>query len=49
MGRTACYTGQEVTWESALNSREDLRPSAYTWDGTPPDSRIAIPGQTKPV
>ena len=25
MGRMAAYTGQEVTWEMALNSKEDLR------------------------
>jgi predicted dehydrogenase len=46
MGRMAAYTGQEVTWEMALNSRESLDPDRYAWDGTPPVARIAIPGQT---
>jgi predicted dehydrogenase len=46
MGRMAAYTGQEVTWEEAMNAKEDLSPSRYAWDGTPPASPIAIPGQT---
>jgi myo-inositol 2-dehydrogenase / D-chiro-inositol 1-dehydrogenase len=47
MGRMAAYTGQQVTWEMALNSKEDLTPSRYAWDGSPPPDRIAIPGQTR--
>jgi predicted dehydrogenase len=46
MGRMAAYTGQEVTWEMALNSREDLSPARYDWDAPPPASRVAVPGQT---
>ena len=46
MGRMAAYTGQEVTWEMALNSLEDLSPSRHDWDGMPPSSSVAIPGQT---
>jgi predicted dehydrogenase len=46
MGRMAAYTGQEVTWEMALNSKEDLSPSRYDWDASPPPSAVAIPGQT---
>ena len=26
MGRMATYTGQDITWEQALNSQEDLTP-----------------------
>lgn len=48
-GRMATYTGQKVTWDQAMNSREDLTPSGYTWDATPPPSEIAIPGMTKLV
>jgi predicted dehydrogenase len=47
MGRMAAYTGQIVTWEMALNSREDLSPSAYDWNiklSVPP---VAMPGKTK--
>ncbi len=46
MGRMAAYTGQEVTREMALNSTEDLRPARYNWDAAPPESAVAIPGQT---
>ena len=47
MGRMATYTGQAVTWEQALQSREKLSPDRYDWDATPPESSIAIPGVTK--
>jgi predicted dehydrogenase len=47
MGRMATYTGQQITWEQALNSKEDLSPDGYTWDSKPPPSPIAVPGVTK--
>jgi predicted dehydrogenase len=47
MGRMTAYTGQQITWQMAWDSREDLSPSGYAWDAQPPASRIAIPGQTK--
>ncbi|MBI1246689.1 gfo/Idh/MocA family oxidoreductase [bacterium] len=46
MGRMATYTGQEVTWEEAFNSQQDLSPEAYAWGDAPP-IEIAIPGKTK--
>jgi predicted dehydrogenase len=46
MGRMTCYTGQAITWEQALNSREDLSPTAYRWDAVPPPAQIARPGVT---
>ena len=45
MGRMATYTGQEITWEQALNSQEDLTPKAYEW-GDAPEVNIAVPGTT---
>jgi hypothetical protein len=47
MGRMAAYTGQEVTWEMAFNSKEDLSPSRYDWNAAPPVVHIAVPGQTR--
>jgi predicted dehydrogenase len=47
MGRMAAYTGAEVTWEMALNSRENLGPVRYAWDAAPPEASVAIPGVTK--
>jgi myo-inositol 2-dehydrogenase/D-chiro-inositol 1-dehydrogenase len=49
MGRMATYTGQEITWEQALNSQEDLSPDKYDWDAKPPVSVVAIPGLTRLV
>ncbi len=47
MGRMAAYTGQEITWEMALKSKENLSPSRYAWDAQPPAAQIAVPGQTR--
>ncbi|MGV3532025.1 MAG: gfo/Idh/MocA family oxidoreductase, partial [Chthoniobacteraceae bacterium] len=48
MGRMAAYTGQVITWEDALNSKESLAPEGpldmKMKLETPP---VAIPGRTK--
>ena len=46
MGRMAAYTGQVITWEQALNSREDLTPARYEW-GPLPLPPVARPGITQ--
>jgi predicted dehydrogenase len=46
MGRMATYTGQEITWEQALNSKEDLMPKQYAF-GPNPVPPPATPGVTK--
>jgi len=48
MGRMATYTGQEVTWKQAMESKEDLSPPAYEW-GPLPTPTVAVPGVTKLV
>jgi hypothetical protein len=45
LGRMATYTGQVITWEQALNSKEDLSPPKYEW-GPLPEPRVAMPGMT---
>lgn len=54
LGRMVNYTGQELTWEQAINSQEKLAPATYAFDAQPPilpdkDGRypIAVPGETK--
>jgi hypothetical protein len=47
MGRMAAYTGQEITWEMALNSQEKLVPDNLTWDMKLPITPMAVPGKTK--
>ena len=47
MGRMAAYTGQQITWEMALNSKEDLSPPQYDWNVKLPDPPIALPGVTR--
>jgi predicted dehydrogenase len=47
MGRLAAYTGKEVTWEKALNSKEDFVDEAnLTWDTPLPVPPVPIPGKT---
>ena len=46
MGRMATYTGQEITWEMALKSKEDLTPPRYEW-GDIATPKVAIPGVTR--
>jgi hypothetical protein len=47
MSRMSAYTGQSLTWEQVLNSKEDLSPSAYTWEADPPAAEVAVPGVTQ--
>lgn len=45
MGRMSAYTGQEVTWEQALNSKEELMPANLEF-GPLPVAPVAVPGKT---
>ena len=47
LGRMATYTGQKITWEQAINSKEDLTPAKYEWGPVSVPSLVARPGQTK--
>jgi len=47
MGRMAAYTGQQVTWEQALNSQEKLVPENLDWNGKLEMRPRAEPGVTK--
>jgi predicted dehydrogenase len=47
MGRLSAYTGQEVTWEQALNSKIQLVPDNMSWDMKLPIEPLPVPGKTK--
>jgi myo-inositol 2-dehydrogenase/D-chiro-inositol 1-dehydrogenase len=47
MGRMAAYTGQEITWDMALNSQEVLVPAHLDWKTSIPVPSWAMPGKTK--
>jgi hypothetical protein len=47
MGRMAAYTGQQITWEQAMNSQEVLVPEHLDWNGSLPVRPRAQPGITK--
>jgi predicted dehydrogenase len=55
LGRMATYSGDEVNWRDAIESKVSLVPSRYAWDANPPvlpgpDGAypVPIPGVTKP-
>jgi predicted dehydrogenase len=48
MGRMATYTGQEITWDMAWKSTEDLTPARYEW-GPLAAPAAAVPGVTRYV
>ncbi len=45
MGRMSAYTGQEISWNQALESKEDLAPKSYDF-GDNPVKAVAQPGIT---
>ena len=47
MGRMAAYTGQQVTWDQAMNSQRKLFPDHLDWDGSMTPVPRAEPGITK--
>ncbi len=46
MARMAAWTGQTVTWEQALNSKERLGPETYAF-GDLPAPALRVPGRTQ--
>jgi predicted dehydrogenase len=46
LGRMAAYTGKRVTWEQALNSKEDLMPPKLDMSASLPVPPVARPGYT---
>jgi len=47
MGRMAAYTGQEITWEEAMNSQESLVPNECNWNTAISVPPVPVPGLTK--
>jgi hypothetical protein len=47
MGRISAYTGKAVTWDRALNSKEDLFPPKLAWDAALPERKVPQVGKEK--
>lgn len=47
MGRDAAYSGQQVTWDQALESKVSLVPSSIDWTAKHEVPGLAVPGQSK--
>lgn len=53
LGRMATYSGLQIEWDDAINSKIELLPKTFSWDALPlvlPDSEgfypVAVPGKT---
>ena len=46
MGRMSAYTGKEVTWKMAQESKLDTMPKDLRWDMTLPVGEVPAPGVT---
>jgi len=46
MGRMAAYTGKQIDWQDAINSKEQLVPANPSWDLVMPMPQVAMPGRT---
>lgn len=46
LGRQAAYTGQRITWDQMLNSKQSLLPGTLAW-GPAEMPPVAVPGVTK--
>ena len=49
MGRMAAYTGQQVTWDQAMNSQERLGPDKVEWNMSLPVAPMSLPGKNKVI
>jgi myo-inositol 2-dehydrogenase / D-chiro-inositol 1-dehydrogenase len=47
MGREAAYSGQEITWEMAMNSQQDLMPKAFDYNLRMNPPPVPVPGVYK--
>ena len=47
MGRMAAYTGQEIAWQKALDSQQNLMPENLDWDTKLDQPSRATPGLTE--
>jgi len=54
LGRMSTYTGKEVTWEQAMNSKLDTMPKNLAWDAETPTKpgpdglyQLPVPGKTR--
>ena len=47
MGRMSAYSGQEVSWDSALNSDVDTFPKEFSFEAKYPTPPVPMPGVYK--
>lgn len=49
MGRMSAYTGQAITWDMALNSKQSTYPEGLTLNMSLPEPEVPTPGTTRYV
>jgi hypothetical protein len=43
-GPDGSYTGQQITWDEAMNSQEKIFPDNLEWGGSMPPQIVPLPG-----
>ena len=47
MGREAAYSGQKITWDMIMNSKQDLMPKNFDYKAGFPVTPLPVPGVYK--
>ncbi|MFB3825579.1 MAG: Gfo/Idh/MocA family protein [Bryobacteraceae bacterium] len=47
MARESAYSGQEITWEMIMNSKQDLQPRQFGYNEKMPPPELPVPGKYK--
>ncbi len=47
MGREAAYSGQKITWDMIMNSKQDLMPKNFDYKAKFPVTPLPVPGEYK--
>jgi hypothetical protein len=47
MARESAYSGQAVTWDQIMNSKQDLMPREFGYQNTRTPTPLPIPGEYK--
>ena len=47
MARESAYSGQAITWEQIVNSKQDLMPREFGYQNTMTPTPLPVPGEYK--
>jgi hypothetical protein len=47
MARESAYSGQAITWDQIMASRQDLQPKSFSYDRRMDPPELSVPGKYK--